>query len=315
MHSATHPIQGIKIKAHETFESDSRLTLDRIGNAVADFVAKTASKTLGGQLALWRRQRCLDDQNALHIRKQHYDMLLALTLERQKQQKQHDEHKEHVNIDSDLNKNRQTILEHMATFQLTHFQQFILPSNARISRFGYQPSMMVFEYLQMLKWPTELPNEDVPLGISWLELYFNFQVVTGATIPVNVSATAGSEKLVWMDEQQVFTVDNFPYHRYVQSFRFCVEHLQKYSRGLWPEDSRRKTKSLHVLGCLGFRNGLVGRPQLPYQRETVLALNFWITQQGRIPSLIQKPDSSDQLSETESKQLYKSVLAAKRKQV
>ena len=57
---------------------------------------------------------------------------------------------------------------------------------------------MVFEYLQMLKWPIEPPKEDVALGISWLELYFNFQIVTQFTIPVNVSATVGSEKLVWM---------------------------------------------------------------------------------------------------------------------
>ena len=208
-----------------------------------------------------------------------------------------------------------------------------IPSNVqdivRISRFGQQPSTMVFEYLQMLKWPIEPPKEDVALGISWLELYFNFQIVTQFTIPVNVSATVGSEKLVWMDEQQVFAVDNFPYHRYVQSFRMCVEHLQKLSKQrLWSLVSRQKTRSLHVLGCQGFRNGLVSRPQMPYQRETVLALRTYMLAipnrtefldhptRPQLPPLILKPEKIDDLSETEFlKQLQKAVLSAKRKHV
>ncbi len=51
---------GVKVKAHEEFHtSNSQVTLDRIGNAVADFVANTACKELGGQQATWRRGKTL----------------------------------------------------------------------------------------------------------------------------------------------------------------------------------------------------------------------------------------------------------------
>ena len=329
--SANRPLFGVKIKAHEEFQSaDRQLTLDRIGNAVADYVANSASRSLGGPQSSWRRQRCVEDQKAMHIRKQHYDMLLALDRERTKQMLTREAR--NITIEQQaIPYTRQHTLEQLANLALTDFQIFSSPVNVQdivqISRFGQQPSQLVFQYLKMLKWPTEPPKEDVPLGISWLELYFNFQMVSGATIPVNVSTTPGSEKLVWMDEQQIFTVDSFPYHRYVQYFRLCVEHLQKFSHvRLWPEVSRRKTRSLHVLGCAGFRKGLSIRPILPYQTETVRALHSYmrsIPQRTQfddhpmvptVPLLLQKPDKLTQLTEMEIHCMQKRILAGKRRQ-
>ena len=180
----------------------------------------------------------------------------------------------------------------------------------------------------MLKWPQEPELEPVPIGISWLELYFNFQVVTGATIPVNVPARGDEdERLVWMDEQQVFTVDSFPYDRYVQYFRFCVEHLQKFSiQRLWPDISRRKTGSLHVLGASGFRQGLIVRPQLPLQQETIAGLRRYLLSVPnrshfddhpdipKLPPMVARTLCSDTLTTDELQRHQKQLLAEKRKQ-
>ena len=326
--STPRTLIGIKVKAHESFTSqDRQLTLDRIGNAVADYAAKTAGKKLGLQLVDWRTNRCKEDLHMMSIRQQHYRMLLALVRERQRQQQRND----HQQTTMEVVNVRHNFLDSMATLQLSEFQQFSSPDNmqdiVRASRFGQLPSKLVLEYLQMLKWPMAQPKDEVPLGISWLELYYNFQLVTGISIPVNVSETVGTEKLVWMDEQQIFTTDNFPYHRYVQYFRLCVEHLQKYSKGrLWPMVSRRKTKSLHVLGCQGFRNGFIQRPQLPYQEETVLGLRTYMLAipnrtefidhpvRPRLPPLLQRMEPGEQMTADEVKQLQKNLLKIKRKQ-
>ncbi len=176
---------------------------------------------------------------------------------------------------------KQHTLDLLFKVEYERFLQFDIPQGildiARVSRFLQQPTTLVLQYLHMLKWPEEPPKENVPMGISWLELYLNFQIVAGTTIPINVTTNGGPEKMVWMDEQSVFTVDSFPYERYVQSFRLCVEHLQKFSCDrLWPNVDRRKTRSLHILGCNGLRNGLSLRPQLPYQRETITALRAYM---------------------------------------
>lgn len=218
-----------KIKAHENFHSENKqITLDRIGNAVADYAANSSCKSLAEPLVTWRRNRCLDDENMLRLRRTHYVMLLALMAERTKQQNFQEERSE-MAITPVM---KQTSPDHLTGLKLEQFQQYSFPPNGRevalASRFGQQPSFLVMKYLALLKWPQEPELEPVPIGISWLELYFNFQVVTGATMPVNVAARGEDERLVWMDEQQVFTVDSFPYDRYVQYFRFCVEHLQKF---------------------------------------------------------------------------------------
>ena len=259
------PLHAEKIKAHEKFYSESiQTTLDRIGNAVADYAANLSCKSLAEPLVTWRKTRCLEDQTMLRLRRSHYVMLLALIAERTRQQNSNEEKSEMLTTPV----MKQTSLDQLTGLHLEQFQQYNFPPNGRevalASRFGQQPSLLVMKYLSLLKWPHETEKEPVPIGISWLELYFNFQVVTGATIPVNVASRGEDERLVWMDEQQVFTVDSFPYHRYVQYFRFCVEHLQKFStQRLWPDVSRRKTKSLHLLGASGFRQGLIVRPQLP----------------------------------------------------
>ena len=194
----------------------------------------------------------MEDESLLRIREQHYRMLLALARERK-----HLIQKSETRIQKMATPTtRQQAFEHLLYLSFWNFQQFSLPDNVQdivqLSRFRFQPSMLVFQYLQMLKWPSETPREEVPMGVSWLELYFNFQIVTGCTIPVNVTASGGPERLVRMDEQQIFTVDSFPYHRYVHSFRLCVEHLQNFTKErLWPKTDRRKTRSLHILGCAG----------------------------------------------------------------
>ena len=324
--AASHTLEGVKIKAHEHLQTENRtLALDRIGNAVADFVANTACKTLGGELVTWRKKRCIEDESLLSIREQHYQMLLALARERKQLIQRSETRTETLATPT----TRQQAFEHLLYLRLVNFEQFSLPDNVQdivqLSRFGFQPSMLVFQYLQMLKWPADASCEEVPMGISWLELYFNFQLVTGCTIPVNVTAGGGPERLVWMDEQQIFTVDSFPYHRYVHSFRLCVEHLQNFTKArLWPKTDRRKTRSLHILGCAGLRNGITLRPEMPYQKQTITALREYMLaipqrahfddhpKKPAVPELLQITPKPNDITEHEFKQLRKKVRMEKR---
>ena len=117
-----------KIKAHENFHLENKqITLDRIGNAVADYAANSSCKSLAEPLVTWRRNRCLDDQNMLRLRRTHYVMLLALMAERTKQQNFQEERSE-MAITPVM---KQTSLDHLTGLKLEQFQQYSFPPNGR----------------------------------------------------------------------------------------------------------------------------------------------------------------------------------------
>ena len=130
--SSNMPLLGVKIKAHETLQSEDRqLTLDRVGNAVADYVANSASRSLGGPQNTWRRQRCVEDQQAMHMRKLHYNMLLALERERKKQMLSRDARTippDHQSFPT----TRQHALEQLANLELTNLKIFLHRRTYRI---------------------------------------------------------------------------------------------------------------------------------------------------------------------------------------
>ena len=97
-----------------------------------DFVANTACKTLGGQLAEWRRQRCLEDQHAINLRKQHYDMFLALAMERRKQQHRREEYLENTPEDLDALKVRRHALETYGVFSTARLTAIVFLPTYRI---------------------------------------------------------------------------------------------------------------------------------------------------------------------------------------
>eukprot|EP00438_Fugacium_kawagutii_P014349 Skav202498 [mRNA] locus=scaffold32:141161:145471:+ [translate_table: standard] len=146
------------------------------------------------------------------------------------------------------------------------------------SRYGYQYSHALMQWLATLRWPSQPEDAPLPTGITWIEMAVNFQLVTQRGLPLNVG-TNRAPRFACPGDLQALDRGAYTFDMEVNAFRHSVEHLEFLTgTAVIPQVSRQRVRSLQLLYGGPIRHGLPLRPQLNFQRETLDAVAHYGTQ-------------------------------------
>ena len=191
----------IKVKAHEPIndQTDQKLAWQKLGNFVADEVAKSSLKSevpfvkdLSSKIEAHNR---MQKMKLLKVYRYLVDFNHESQLSHQKIDQNHED-EQGVSRINPPNRNIREIMKNWHVQNPRHFAYPIMtPDIAKCCPWGMWSAYTVYRWLQTLEWPDDenIPNNDV--GITFLELYANFTIVMGYQLPVTV-CRKGS-RLVW----------------------------------------------------------------------------------------------------------------------
>ena len=257
----------IKVKSHvkpttHTLAEDQLL---QIGNAVADEAAKQALRNLSkSHHEALTKQLQEQRYHAAMLRQQfqmRFDMALVCI--------HFDKPEVVVTNAGDPTKFLRQMQQWTVDPAAVRYSIEDIPEEAiHASRWGSRFTDALLQWLATLAWPPpDMSNP--PLGISWIELIFNFLLTSQLEIPVN-TAPYKKESRYLTSSEGLFTIDQYDFSHTIMSFQRAIEHVQFLSsRELAPKTGQIKTGSLYYMGGGSFRNGFRARPSMPLQKETL----------------------------------------------
>lgn len=150
--------------------------------------------------------------------------------------------------------------------------------------YGANITRLVYTWWGTIQW--NHPQEEEPLskwGISWLELYCNFVIVTGQHMPINVAQKAfDHEWIPWdTDRAQLLPLKKKHAGAQQRTLQWLMKAIARYlGRDLWPTEVPQKAQTLTRLGfnadCWG---GIAKRPRILQPQETIDMV--WALLQGQ----------------------------------
>ena len=150
---------------------------------------------------------------------------------------------------------------------------------AEVSRWGQKFSMLVMQWLAMLKWPAQRETLSPPVGITWIELITNFLLTTQHTIPVKETNQDGSWRYICKETHPQYDFHNFNFGQVCLSFSGCIRHLQKLSdQQLIPSVETTLVRSICILGGGVYKTGYHMRPVLPMQDMTLQLVQTYVVE-------------------------------------
>ena len=191
----------IKVKAHEPIneQTDQKLAWQKLGNFVADEVAKSSLKSevpfvkdMSKKIGSHNR---MQKDKLLKVYRYLVDFNHVSQMSHQKVENKEEIENNESPINP-LNRNIREIMKNWRVHNPKHFAYPIMtPEIAQCCPWGMWSAYTVYRWLQTLEWPddNEIPRGDV--GITFLELYANFTIVMGQQLPVTV-CRRGS-RLIW----------------------------------------------------------------------------------------------------------------------
>ena len=260
------PLQ--KVTSHEplTVDTPADLLLQQIGNDTADTAAKQAAKHLSKQqhnslrtLHQEHVTHCARLQEQLQMR---FDIALMCI--------QFDKPAVALHTGGDP----VNFLQQMKTWWFTEEPQvFVLPTvdeaAVHASHWGTRFTDLLIQWVQSLQW-SKPDTASPPLGVTWIELLFNFLLTTQYPIPVNIAPYKKPSNYVIQEDVPEHDLTAYSLSHTVMSFQRAVEHIHFLTQQrLVPDSGQVKTGSLYYLGAGTCRNGFSARPVMMKQSETL----------------------------------------------
>ena len=274
-----------KVKSHQPLIPDHHDFWLRLGNAVADLAAQRAHNHLVKPLT--------DQLNKLRLEQQFFDEQLFLQLQ----------------MRADLASMRSRLLNDDIqyidpeekkkdlinwTVDKPHF--FSIPEDlyyiAHASRWGTGYTSVAMDWLRTLSWPMQKDENKPPVGITWVELAFNFLFTTQRSIPINIREN-GATRYKNNEDDFGFDVRAHSFTRMVNSFRDSLEHIRYLTQcDIMPTMDPCKVKSICILGSAHLKQGVAYRPTMLKQKETMDAILSYLrpTETGKPPSFWNHPE-------------------------
>ena len=274
-----------KVKAHQHPAHCTTLAqiVDLVGNAYADETAKMAARTLGGPLLKQQKTLLEEHLSMTTMLKANWDLRIAQGKIRAKLLKADEEADQQPGLTSVLSKfsswqpTEPSVLFNSAIWDERYFLA---------SYWGPRFSMLVWQWLRLLRWPTtlEASHRKAPVGITWLELATNCWICTQHPIPVNVNKYPQPPNYVSPVDTPGFELKQTTLLAMADSLSKCVRQLAKFSNEpLLPLEHSRTVRSLQTLAGTRQHYGLALRPELPLQRETMTCLYTWLRADNSTP--------------------------------
>jgi len=255
----------VKVKAHDISDKDPpEETFNKIGNHAADTAAKEALKQLDRTTPM--HQNFTQHVELLEMAKQQMQFRYHIQVARAKclQQKDNNHHPQtYVTFQA----NQERLLELHYDDGIQYDFDDTDQDKLQNSLWGTTISLRILAWLQLLRWPST-PADPGAIGITWYELAVNFQTVMQCGLVVN----AGGTGKTFQPRQLPLLTNEWPYSRQVQAFERVVTTMaQLIGRNILPI-RRQLSSSIRLLGSTHGKQGLIDRPQMVRQTETLSAI-------------------------------------------
>ena len=131
-----------------------------------------------------------------------------------------------------------------------------------------------------LSWPENYGEADKSdWGMSWLELVFNFYIVTGYNLPIRTEGSGAKSVYISYQSPEAILLPKAKRAASLQilTFRNLLQNLQTLIGDVFfPEFKESKCRSLQRLGHACPVAGVPRRPMIPRQEETITAVRQYI---------------------------------------
>ena len=264
-----------KVRAHQSLTGctlDQRW--DRIGNMVADEAAKMAAMNLATELTSALRQQATEEKHSRNLLKQQYFCRYEMALKRVKA-----ETEGQIKTAEDMD----ALVTEVLQWDPQPMVQFAPPPEmaeiAKVARWGCKFSTLMMQWLATLQWPVQPDTHVPPVGISWVELIFNFLLTTQHTIPTKQTDADGGWRYVCNETHPQFDFKNFNLGQVSLSFSGSIRHLQHLTKhDLLPSLEPTHTRSIQILGGNVFKQGLKLRTRMLLQDQTLSLLQIYLAE-------------------------------------
>eukprot|EP00438_Fugacium_kawagutii_P008948 Skav219551 [mRNA] locus=scaffold4130:32163:33047:- [translate_table: standard] len=147
---------------------------------------------------------------------------------------------------------------------------------------GAKLSMAVVFWLQTLMWPPDVETTPVTSdwGISWLELFFDFNISTAMTFPIRVEGLKKQSKYVELHQPEAQIL---PQQKRSPAYQaFCLQKMISTIETIsglvfMPRFKSGKCTSLNHLNLQGKTSGVPRRPTLRHPKETMCAISEYFS--------------------------------------
>eukprot|EP00438_Fugacium_kawagutii_P016345 Skav208943 [mRNA] locus=scaffold1880:173413:178702:+ [translate_table: standard] len=262
----------VKLKSHRAFSEavDSEDLWNILGNFLADRAATEALKHVPPEFLALRDEVLRDFHWEVERLDKAYKFMLELNLARV----------ELVSRNSSQVRQAQCVIAHYLDLKQQDFtgvQQTILPElsveHASCCLQGANLALNIYRWATTLQWPDEQSaTSQQKLGITWLELLFNFYIVTGWLPPVRVAGHAVQSQYYPYHSLQSKSL--MPSRRTASAmclvFQNAVQSVESLiGTKLWTKPSKQGAGVLRLAGFFGEAAGIMLRPTMLCVEATI----------------------------------------------
>ena len=281
-----------KVKAHQSIHLQDDLTATwlKLGNFVADEAAKASLKKEVpemidlAQKIVTHNKKVLCDLICVYRYIVAYNKKSQCDVGHDASQPMESQTERHNNDRSRRMLSFKTVLANWTVPNAAPFPTYIMDNEtAQCCSWGSKIAYHVYSWIQTIRWPDNMDLRPHDHGITYIELLANFQLVTGAYIPITISRKGtvvfweefGSPKALILPKRSRSAIAQSVV---LESIVHQLE--QAFSTKFFPIPKRIGIKTLSHLGHydLQKRTGFVRRPQLLLQEETVTVVDSYLTE-------------------------------------
>ena len=155
-------------------------------------------------------------------------------------------------------------------------------SGAKCCSWGQKTAFCVYAWMKTLRWPDSIePRSHNDVGITHLELFANFLLVTGVTLPITIKRVGSKIHWEYFDSPRAYIQPKRTRAAVVQSVVLdnVVGQLEKIlNQKFFSVPKQIGVKTLSHLGHtqLQKRTGYIRRPEMMWGKETMSLVDYFL---------------------------------------
>eukprot|EP00438_Fugacium_kawagutii_P013162 Skav223268 [mRNA] locus=scaffold3424:27945:29348:+ [translate_table: standard] len=257
-----------KVAAHKLLDRACEDSLVcRLGNDLADRIAKQAAHSLQPEYIAQLQQRAQDTQQDLQFLQDQYQLRTALVNMRGTLQ--------HT-AGSLVSWNPDQVFQEFLALEVVHPQEYFVADDdwqhLAASKYGVPFSELVLKWALSLRWPRDAEQTNPPIGVTWFELAVNFLITTQKAIIFQ-----SASQFVDVDADEHWDRLQCNVNHWANSLRHCLRHLEfVLQRTLIPKSSLQHVAALYKLGGGVYKQGFNRRPAMLCQFQTLTCVRDYL---------------------------------------
>ena len=195
------------------------------------------------------------------------------------------------NVFNSIWRNLKSSVKIVYEWQVSHKHEFFFPELtievANCLSWGHKAGAAVYQWLQTVKWQSPVSSQEDDFGITYLELLFNFVLVTGCMLPVTISKKSSATHFGEFHHPSSAIVSKRARSAAAQGvvLIYIIRQLEMLLQvNLIPATRSIGISSLLKLGYndMHKKTGFKQRPELLYGKETIAMMENFLKEKDPI---------------------------------